>query len=298
MAKDNKLQTKIPTAIILFLVSLVTFAQTSDNWRLATWSDETAHYYDPSRITRPKPNIIRVWIRVDRNWKSNQIEKSIELTEFHCSERKIRKLQTTKYDSNDKVLSSISSESSSWSFVIPDTIGERLLEIFCFGKEDAQAFSDAQDYYDEAEKLADNKRFAEAIPLYKKAIALQPKYIFYHLSLSEALSELKQYELAVFHANKAIEFSDSNNGYLAYQNLGEIYEKQKKFDFAIQAYKRAINLRTDCISLCEFYVERLYKQLNRNLELLAFYEERLQVRPSDIELLLKLGDLQKKLRNV
>jgi tetratricopeptide (TPR) repeat protein len=206
----------------------------------------------------------------------------------------MRTIQSTSYDSNGNVSRSVSSENSSWSFAIPNTIGENLLEIFCFGKDDAQTFSDADDYYDEAEELVNSKRFVEAVPLYKKAILLRPKYIYYHLKLSKTLSALNQYQLAILYANKAIEFSDYDNSYLAYHNLGEIYEKQKKFDLSIQSYKRAIDLKTDC-SFCESNLKRLYEKLNRNIELLNFYEERLIVRPKDIELLIEIGDLQKKL---
>ena len=167
-------------------------------------------------------------------------------------------IQSISYDSNGKILESSSSEFSSWSFVIPETVGEELLEIFCFGKEDAQTFIEANKYYDEAKKLAQSKRFVEAVEFYKKAIAIRPKDWHSHFELSKAFLELKQYQLAIFHANKAIEFADSNYVYIAYHNLGEIYEKQKRFDFAIQAYKKALDLKTDC-SFCESNIENLYE---------------------------------------
>jgi glycosyltransferase involved in cell wall biosynthesis len=80
----------------------------------------------------------------------------------------------------------------------------------------------------------------EAIALYQKAIAQNPKiYIYYH-NLGEALGKLDKLDQAVTAYQKAIELKPSAAWSMF--KLGEILAKQEKFEQAAQKRQRAVEL--------------------------------------------------------
>lgn len=84
-----------------------------------------------------------------------------------------------------------------------------------------------------------NKRYEDAIRMYKKSLTLPYSYPFIHYNLGAT------YEKAGF-IDKAIEeyrasLSNLNDNTLAFNNLGTLYDKQGLYDLAIDAYKQALS---------------------------------------------------------
>lgn len=89
--------------------------------------------------------------------------------------------------------------------------------------------------------LQRDRRFAEAIPHYETAIALQPETAYFYSNLGAALQQLGRYQASVNCYHRAIarhpDYAD------AYYNLGNLYRSQRHFIAAIHAYSHALALR-------------------------------------------------------
>ena len=98
----------------------------------------------------------------------------------------------------------------------------------------------AIDYFNEAEALANNDNYKEAVPLYKQAIQLNTNIAIYHNQLGLALLETEDYYGAVAEFSRALEINP--NLAVAKNNLG--YAKMHFGDFkaAITDIEAAIDL--------------------------------------------------------
>jgi len=59
------------------------------------------------------------------------VQEQMSLEEYDCNNARQRLLSLIKYDSEGKPLDSIEPEKPSWSYVIPETVGERLMKKVC-----------------------------------------------------------------------------------------------------------------------------------------------------------------------
>jgi Flp pilus assembly protein TadD len=101
----------------------------------------------------------------------------------------------------------------------------------------------ATDYYrvfDHAWDLAEKKRYADAVPEWRKAIELNGDEARPHLQLGIALGELGQVDEEVVEYRKAIQLEP--NTAPAYSNLAIVLQGQGKLAEAIEAYRKSIQL--------------------------------------------------------
>lgn len=106
------------------------------------------YYYDPQSIKRVSKDIIRVWHKTTYTettyteksmqdvikgfeFEPKEVSCSIALFEYDCSEKKVRTLSLTTYTKAGDAIDTISYDSPSWNFVIPDSVGEFLFNIVC-----------------------------------------------------------------------------------------------------------------------------------------------------------------------
>lgn len=60
-----------------------------------------------------------------------ELSYDLSSMEFNCSEKKFRLLTFSYYNQNGSLISSFTSDSSSWNFIFPDSILEALFNIVC-----------------------------------------------------------------------------------------------------------------------------------------------------------------------
>ena len=104
--------------------------------------------------------------------------------------------------------------------------------------------------YEKAAVLIEAKKFAEALPLLKKAEAAAPDSADVHNYLGYALRNLKQYDAALKHYETALRIAPRHRG--ANEYLGELYLVLG--DLA-KAEERLAVLDKACLFGCEEYTE-------------------------------------------
>ncbi len=87
-------------------------------------------------------------------------------------------------------------------------------------------------------QLADQGRFADAVPHYEQALTMNPRDPYTHNNLGIALMHLQQRERAIEHFQQAIDFKP---GYAnAYTNLGNAYNEAGRLPEAEECYRQAL----------------------------------------------------------
>jgi len=123
-------------------------------WKHILTSGNFFLLYHPKRLTRTRSRTVKVWVKKIPTFTGFEDDKArkeyvetrkknglnvtgyekwshtLTLYELKCSERKLRYLSTIDYDDDGKVLDSSESEIR-WSDVIPESIGEGILEVIC-----------------------------------------------------------------------------------------------------------------------------------------------------------------------
>lgn len=180
---------------------------------------------------------------------------------------------------------------------------------------------------DQGQKLWDERKYAESLAEFDKAIAINANYDRAWSWRASALNSLKQYEEAKNAADKAIELN-SNNAY-ASANRGFALEKLKRYEEALAAYERATEInpnldfawkgRSAQLNFLERYNEALeaadkaiqlnrndayshanrgyaLEKLSRNKEALEAYKQAIQISPNDVFLVGYRNNLEQKLK--
>jgi len=121
-------------------------------------------------------------------------------------------------------------------------------------EDELAVIKDSSDAYQSAVKLQQDKQFDQAIPLYQKAMQLQPKESGYPYALATLFFAKGDLEQALQWIDKALTLDATNKDYVKYKAyLGEqkaeklvltAVDKQKAEDFAgaVQLYQQALQL--------------------------------------------------------
>ena len=130
-------------AVLGFIVFFAIEALAADWVLYGTSTDGSSHYYDPQSIKWVSQDIVRVWKKMSFSKKGVQDmpkkngpehkewNYTIGLWEYSCSEKKFRLLSATNYNQGGGVISSFTYDSSSWDFIVPESIDETLFNIVC-----------------------------------------------------------------------------------------------------------------------------------------------------------------------
>lgn len=102
------------------------FANSVERWRPLDQSHAPISYFLDVKGSVLSGSLKRVWMK--RSQKSGYQVISFE---FNCASREMRTLSEARYNTQDDLLGSPMSDPDSWSGVVPDTIGERLLNGVC-----------------------------------------------------------------------------------------------------------------------------------------------------------------------
>jgi len=93
-------------------------------------------YYDVSRMKKDG-SLIQAWLKHDQKKGKDLISELLSLDEYNCVSRKHRWLQTAEYDPSGQVVWS-SSKVSDWEYILPNSFGERVLDVICLKTPDMQ----------------------------------------------------------------------------------------------------------------------------------------------------------------
>jgi hypothetical protein len=112
------------------------------DWKPYDHSRNYWGYYDAQSITRPSENVVRVWVKhvyteegvMDMVGSFGKIYENLSysliLNEINCVEKKYRILSAYAKDNKGKVIHS-SNDPTSWDFLPPDSMGDRLSKEVC-----------------------------------------------------------------------------------------------------------------------------------------------------------------------
>lgn len=109
----------------------------------------------------------------------------------------------------------------------------------------ANTEQDAEKYKDLGNDLLRKKQFSEAVEMYKKAAAINPKNHVYHTNMAAAYVQLREYDLALECCEKALECNDRYAK--SYKWMGQVYELTGKFEEALENYEQALRLEPDVV---------------------------------------------------
>ena len=138
---------KITCGVILAVIGCIVFffciAGRGVNWKLIGQDVKgSVLEIDVASISRQPNNIVRVLVKHARSkesvsdWVSNFGEQykdfshSIDLEEYHCTEKKRRMLSLTQYSLDGGIIFSDNSPGE-WRFTIPDSTADAVFEAVC-----------------------------------------------------------------------------------------------------------------------------------------------------------------------
>jgi tetratricopeptide (TPR) repeat protein len=104
----------------------------------------------------------------------------------------------------------------------------------------------ATDFYREfniAADLSEKRQFVEALPIWRKAVDLNPDDARVHTNLGTALEETGKPEEALAEYRRSLELNDQSSQ--AHNNLGSILAQQGKLDEALAQFERAVELNPE-----------------------------------------------------
>jgi len=105
---------------------------------------------------------------------------------------------------------------------------------------------EALKYYVEARKLHYGMVYREAIPLYEKAVALDPGFAMAYRGMATAYSNMSYLQKAREYIQKALEFSDRISDRERLLILGRsYYQSEKTYDKAIETFEQLLKLYPD-----------------------------------------------------
>lgn len=102
------------------------FAKYVDRWRPLDSGPKATSYLLDVKGSSLSPTDERIWVK-----RSEKNGFRVTSFAFNCSSREIRTMSEARYDARDEVLGSPVSDPDTWRGVVPDSIGEKLLNGVC-----------------------------------------------------------------------------------------------------------------------------------------------------------------------
>lgn len=119
-----------------------------------------------------------------------------------------------------------------------------------------------------------NKRYEDAIKMYKRALTFQYTYPFIHFNLGATYEKTGLTDEAIQEYKASI--SNNNDNTLAYNNLGTLYDKQGLYSLAIEAYKQAL-MSSPYSPITHNNLGNTYEHIGDSEKALAEYMEALKI---------------------
>src|SRR4030095_486687 len=101
----------------------------------------------------------------------------------------------------------------------------------------------ARKYLQQANKLVEAQHYAEAVPVYQKALTLEPNLASAQNNLGHAYTQLARFQEAVSCLERAVDLEPTNPVFR--HNLGNTYLQFQSLDKAIEQLTKAMELSND-----------------------------------------------------
>jgi hypothetical protein len=112
-------------------IPIPTFAEAVEElkveWRKINENDQSTWYYNTHRQVCEK-GILKVWTKVV---EKENLTYSIDRLEINCRSNQTRLTSSVKYRKDGSVLDSATAPAPEWGDVLPNSIGENVLETVC-----------------------------------------------------------------------------------------------------------------------------------------------------------------------
>lgn len=99
-------------------------------WRDIGENPQASWYYNTRKQVCEK-GILKVWIKSIQKDTTTPLAYSIDRIELNCRSNQSRLISTVKYRNDGSVFDSVSIRTPQWNDVIPESVGERILETLC-----------------------------------------------------------------------------------------------------------------------------------------------------------------------
>ncbi len=119
------------------------------------------------------------------------------------------------------------------------------------------------------ELLANQRRLAEAIPHFERAVAIKPKHAQSHYNLGHARQQQGHLDAAVKHFRAALEIEPRFSA--AHNDLANCYAQLGRFDAAIEHYRQALRYRPQFAD-AHYNLGNLLQQQGRPEQAISHYE--------------------------
>ena len=135
--------------------------------------------------------------------------------------------------------------------------------------------------------LTRQNRAKEAIPHYKKAIEIYPKYVEAHYNLGIALGLERRYDEAIEEYYTVLRLK-RRHGEVEFR-LADALSQKGRLDEAIIYYTKALERKPDDVEVLNNFSLALFKKGEID-EAIKYYKKSLEIRPDSVEVLNNLGN--------
>jgi tetratricopeptide (TPR) repeat protein len=146
----------------------------------------------------------------------------------------------------------------------------------------------ARPHFNLGAAFSEQKRDAEAIPLYQRALEISPDLAQPHINLGETLERQNKIEEAAKHYYAALQIKPDLPE--AHNNVGAILAKQGRTEEAIQFYQNALRIRPH-YALAHFNLAHTLVENGRIEEGIRHYYQAIQIKPEYAEAHNNLGGI-------
>jgi tetratricopeptide (TPR) repeat protein len=190
-------------------------------------------------------------------------------------------LYTATYREDGSVIETIDGKPSEWSFVVPESIGEGVLDAVCHHRKksllqiprDETLVLQAQ-YI----SMSSEKGKLKGLTLLNEAVRINPRNAAAYDAMGNIYRSLKQYRAAIVNAKRAVKLEPKEGSH--YRTLGDIYSEQNETTEAEVVYRQAFQLEPDSVLSCYSLGSLLAKNRSRLHEAADILEKCIKIDPS------------------